>query len=127
MAEQEIRITMTADQAVQLLDDLADNDDVRERFRTEPAALLEEYGIHVPPDVVPPEVTPPRREAVDAARQALREIRESPEGGEPYGPPWSPPPHAAIEPYKPFGGAMLMLFSFAFDAIRRGKGSSPAS
>lgn len=102
----DIRITSSPEQAWQLLQDIADNEDLREALskRETVADALRAYGIDLSDDAVPPEPTVP---SVEEARAGLEELREQKQVGavEPhvgFRPPWcrrDPPPHSATFGY----------------------------
>lgn len=110
-----IRISMTREQALNLLGELADMSGSVERG--EMVELLGRNGIDVAPELIPETVPVPRRQAVEAARKAVEE--SAPGTIEAFRPPWSPPPYASVEPYKPYGSALSTLFSFVFIAADR--------
>jgi putative modified peptide len=84
-----INVTMTPEQAEQFLTLLAEDDDFRRRFETDTEALLREWGIELPAELMPPEVAAPSKGSL---RDAVDEIRE---GIAPAMPPHSnPPPHS---------------------------------
>ncbi len=84
-------ITMSQQQARDLLDELATNDDFRKRFEDpdQTKELLAEKGIHI--DKVPRRILLPPKNELEQARYVIDE--ES--GGEGPTPPPHPPPHSA--------------------------------
>jgi hypothetical protein len=85
-SEFQINVSMTPEQATEFLSLLADDDETRERFETDTQALLAEWGIEVPGELVPEEVLAPSRGTLHDAIDQL--------GGPQVPPPYSPPPHS---------------------------------
>jgi putative modified peptide len=85
MAESEggpLRVEMTPEQAMQLLEALASDDEFRARYASKPADALQEHGIFIgAPLASSPNVVAPDREEIKRLLDEIRRLRdEDPDG-----------------------------------------------
>jgi hypothetical protein len=69
---QPVTVTATPEEATAFLDNLIDNKKFRERYEADPHAVLAQYGVFVPRDMVKGAVKAPPPEALIAVRDALK-------------------------------------------------------
>ena len=80
----EIRSNITRQSARDLVTQLIEDDDFRERFERDTLAVLSENGIEVAPESLPEVVTLPDKEAIQDLL-SLVETRIAPEAASPFG------------------------------------------
>lgn len=83
MGELRLRIDTGRDQAVEFVSRLANDDGFRERLQNDPKAVLWDYGVEVPPELIPEEVELPSKESVQSfmadASEGVGPIQPSPQ------------------------------------------------
>jgi putative modified peptide len=78
--DQRIQISMTPQQAEELLGKLAEDDDFRQELEADPERVLAEYGIQVPPGQLEGQAVLPPKEEVQDARSKMETGELYPEG-----------------------------------------------
>jgi len=73
----EIRLETSDEQALEFLERLAQDDDFRSRYESEPQAVLEEYGIYVSGVEFPEVAQAPPKDAILAAHTELGRMRDA--------------------------------------------------
>lgn len=80
--EHRLRIDTGRDQAVEFVTRLAEDDDFRKRLQNDPKAVLWDYGVEAPPELIPETVELPSKEAVqnflEGASEGVGPIQPSP-------------------------------------------------
>jgi hypothetical protein len=75
--DQEIRIRTTQEQALDFLRQMIEDDEFRQRFERETAAVLEEYGVSIPAGQIPDVVRAPEKESLQRAVEELARSEET--------------------------------------------------
>jgi hypothetical protein len=101
----QINVGITPDRAVEFLQKLAADDEFRARFESDTRALLAEYDIEVPADMIPEPVHAPPRGLL---WQALAEMGKEPTVLVPF---------ATAMPKVPFMPVPFAPFSYAFSLV----------